>query len=112
MEGVQEPAPAPGPPDMDVVTQIQEHIALLCSRFFNFIGALQRDAPPAPLHIAAAPDPREEEVQVGAGVASSPLLRSARPTLTIRFTAEPDQDHEDRDLGEPDHPGGPHTAAA
>jgi hypothetical protein len=87
MEGGQAQAPAPGAPDMDVVTQIQEHIALLCARFFNFIGALQRDAPPAPLHNAAAPDPREEEVQVGAatGFAQRRLILTVSSFL---YTAE------------------------
>lgn len=50
--------------EADVVTQLQDHIALICSRFFNFIGALQRDAPPAPIHIAGNPDQQQEEVQV------------------------------------------------
>eukprot|EP00884_Botryococcus_braunii_P000814 jgi/Botrbrau1/10733/Bobra.180_2s0004.1 len=30
----------------DVVTQIQDHLNALVSSFFNFTGALQRDAPP------------------------------------------------------------------
>jgi hypothetical protein len=52
-------------PEADVVTQIQDHIALICSRFYNFIGALQRDAPPAPLHGEVVPDQRHERLQVG-----------------------------------------------
>lgn len=31
----------------DIVTQIQDHLNALLSSFFNFAGALQRDAPPA-----------------------------------------------------------------
>ena len=31
----------------DLVTQIQDHLNGLCSMFFNFAGALQRDAAPA-----------------------------------------------------------------
>lgn len=30
----------------DVLTQLQDQTNLLCSRLFNFLGALQRDAPP------------------------------------------------------------------
>lgn len=30
----------------DIVTQIQDHLNALVSSFFNFTGALQRDAPP------------------------------------------------------------------
>lgn len=52
-------------PEADVVTQIQDHIALICARFFNFIGALQRDAPPAPLHGEIIPDQRHEHMEVG-----------------------------------------------
>jgi hypothetical protein len=52
-------------PEADVVTQIQDQIALICARFYNFIGALQRDAPPAPLHGEAIPDQKHEHLQVG-----------------------------------------------
>ena len=52
-------------PEADVVTQIQDHIALICARLYNFIGALQRDAPPAPLHGEAILDQRHEHLQVG-----------------------------------------------
>lgn len=31
----------------DIVTQIQDHLNALLSSFYNFAGALQRDAPPA-----------------------------------------------------------------
>ena len=31
----------------DVVARIQDEIARLCAGFFNFVGALQRDAPPS-----------------------------------------------------------------
>ena len=60
-QDIKDPA---GPPDADVVSQIQDHIALLCSRFFNFIGALQRDAPPVPLHAEPIADQKQEELQV------------------------------------------------
>ncbi|BDA41651.1 probable mediator of RNA polymerase II transcription subunit 21 [Coccomyxa sp. Obi] len=30
----------------DLVTQLQDQLSVLCSLFFNFTGALQRDAPP------------------------------------------------------------------
>lgn len=52
-------------PKADAVTQIQIHIALICARFYNFIGALQRDAPPAPLHGEAIPDQRHVHLEVG-----------------------------------------------
>lgn len=51
-------------PEADVVTKIQDHIALICARFYNFIGALQRDAPPAPLHGETIPDERHEHLEV------------------------------------------------
>jgi hypothetical protein len=57
-------------PEADVVTQIQDHIALICARFYNFIGALQRDAPPAPLHSEVIPDQRHEHLQVGSTTAN------------------------------------------
>ena len=39
----------------DLVTQIQDHLNGLCSMFFNFAGALQRDA--APVSVAGEPAP-------------------------------------------------------
>jgi len=52
-------------PKADAVTLLQNHIALICARFYNFIGALQRDAPPAPLHGEAIPDQRHAHLEVG-----------------------------------------------
>lgn len=39
----------------DVITQIQDHLNVLVSNFFNFAGALQRDAPPASMKGEDAP---------------------------------------------------------
>ena len=58
------PKTAAGPPEPDIVTQLQDQLALICSRFFNFIGALQRDAPPAPLHGEAVQDQRHQALEV------------------------------------------------
>ena len=41
----------------DLVTQIQDHLNALCSMFFNFSGALQRDAPPARVADEALAEP-------------------------------------------------------
>lgn len=71
-----------GPPEADVVTQIQDHIALLCSRFFNFIGALQRDAPPVALHAEPTPDQKQEELEVRV-LARISLFCFSRCLLTV-----------------------------
>jgi hypothetical protein len=34
---------------MDIVTQMQDQVNHIASLFFNHVGTLQRDAPPAPL---------------------------------------------------------------
>ena len=39
----------------DLITQIQDHLTGLCSMFFNFAGALQRDA--GPVCVADEPEP-------------------------------------------------------
>ncbi|GAB4816096.1 hypothetical protein N2152v2_003142 [Parachlorella kessleri] len=40
---------ADGPParHFDVISQLQDQVNGLCSKLFNFLGALQRDAPPS-----------------------------------------------------------------
>lgn len=40
----------------DLVTQIQDHLNGLCSMFYNFTGALQRDAAPRPVADEPAPE--------------------------------------------------------
>ena len=46
----------------DLVTQIQDHLNGLCSMFFNFAGALQRDA--APVRVADEPEPEHTSSRV------------------------------------------------
>jgi hypothetical protein len=74
-----------GAPEADVVTQIQDHIALICARFYNFIGALQRDAPPAPLHGDAIPDQRHEHLEVGLDGANCHCFRDETDFLFYCF---------------------------
>ena len=40
-------ADGPPPRHSDVISQLQDQVNGLCSKLFNFLGALQRDAPPA-----------------------------------------------------------------
>ena len=34
---------------VDLVTALQEQVGRVCAMLFNYLGALQRDAPPQPL---------------------------------------------------------------
>lgn len=59
--------------DVDAVTALQDEITRLCSGFFNFVGALQRDAPAASIagesllqsSATSAKTQQEYDLQVG-----------------------------------------------
>lgn len=53
----------------DLVTQLQDQLSLLCSLFFNFTGALQRDAPPVSVRgepVESVVNAQDTPAQVGA----------------------------------------------
>lgn len=58
----------PPPPPADLVTSLQEQLGRVNAMLFNYVGALQRDAPPAAVkgEPLAAP-PKAYDVQVGRG---------------------------------------------
>ncbi|CAL8460579.1 g108 [Coccomyxa elongata] len=53
----------------DLVTQLQDQLSALCSLFFNFTGALQRDAPPVSVRgepVEPVVNAQDTPAQVGA----------------------------------------------
>ena len=53
------------PPPLDLITSLQEQLGRVCAMIFNYMGALQRDAPPQALkqELLVAP-PTSYDVQV------------------------------------------------
>ena len=84
------------PPPLDFVTDLQERVGRLDAMLFNYLGALQRDAPPQPLKeepLVAAP--KTYDVQVSGGEGGSifrwrrrrlPHCTTTRPLAALRST--------------------------
>lgn len=74
------PAAQPAPPPVDLITALQEQLARLNAMLFNYIGALQRDAPPQSLKgeaLVAAPKTYDMPVSCeDSGRAGCPLTAS------------------------------------
>ncbi len=48
---------ASGPAITDLISQLQSEVNGLCAKLFNFLGALQRDAPPQSVKSEGLPAP-------------------------------------------------------
>ena len=55
---------SPPDPSPDVVTELQEQASRVGGMLFNFVGALQRDAPPASVAGEALVESRGPSVEV------------------------------------------------
>jgi hypothetical protein len=69
-------AAAENPEGRDAVTLVQDQVAAVCAACFNFVGALQRDAPPRPLGsepLAAPPAPPGPDVAAQVEVMSAEM---------------------------------------
>ncbi|KAL4447826.1 hypothetical protein ABPG75_005045 [Micractinium tetrahymenae] len=73
------PPTPPAPPVVDLVTSLQEALGRLNAMLFNYIGALQRDAPPQALKQEPLVAPAKAyDVQAQAELMSKDLLAGLR----------------------------------
>ncbi|GBG70444.1 hypothetical protein CBR_g6572 [Chara braunii] len=75
---------------MDVVSQLQDQANHMASLFFNYVGALQRDAPPVRLGDEPPPPPPPPEVDVkGQGKMMATAVVQAAKTFDALVGALP-----------------------
>jgi hypothetical protein len=68
------------PPPLDLITDLQEQVGRLDAMLFNYLGALQRDAPPQPLKEEPLVEPpKTYDVQVSAGEVAALFWRRRLP---------------------------------
>lgn len=70
-------------PTTDLVTQIQQQINHLCFLFFNDVGSLQRDAPPASIRGEPVPNGSNYDVDKQTAEMADQLAQAVPPLLTL-----------------------------
>lgn len=76
------PTAPPVPAPVDLITALQEQLARLNAMLFNYIGALQRDAPPQSLKgEALVAPPKSYDVQARRGLTQA-LCQPCRACLS------------------------------